>query len=173
MRSLGASDPLLDEIGRAGPTSKKKFRNVSRNFHAWINRTKKVLPVKVSTVKLRVLERRPRLKQVEKNFPMIGLKSWAEYLLEHSPKFLLAGHSLEDHGYEETFRLFWERYFKLDGNHPVYQNFNESSWGSLVPYCLHGDEGRGKAKRPVLITSYQMIIPQEGLGETNMKGYLS
>ena len=37
----GVFDPDLEKIGRAGPTSSKGFRNISRNFHAWINREKK------------------------------------------------------------------------------------------------------------------------------------
>ena len=39
----GVFDPDLEKIGRAGPTSSKGFRNISRNFHAWINREKKNL----------------------------------------------------------------------------------------------------------------------------------
>ena len=48
--------------------SSKKFRNISRNFHAWINEENKTLPVEVSTVKLRVLERRPKMKEVARDF---------------------------------------------------------------------------------------------------------
>ena len=64
----GVFDPDLEKIGRAGPTSSKKFRNISRNFHAWINEENKTLPVEVSTVKLRVLERRPKMKEVARDF---------------------------------------------------------------------------------------------------------
>ena len=165
----GVFDPDLEKIGRAGPASSKKFRNISRNFHAWINEENKTLPVEVSTVKLRVLEHRPKTKEVARDFPMIGLKAWAGYLLQEAPEFVLGGNSL-DNDYQKTYRTFWETYEKLDGGHPVFSDFPRSSWGNLVPYCLHGDEGRGKAKRPVLVTSYQMLIPKGGLETTNMHG---
>ena len=115
----------------------------------------------------RVLEHRPKMKEVVRNFPMIGLKAWAEYLLREAPEFVLGGNSL-DTDYQKTYCTFWETYSKLDGGHPVFADFPRSSWGNLVPYCLHGDEGRGKAKRPVLVTSYQMLIPKGGLETTNM-----
>ena len=165
-------DPYLEDIAKAGPTSSKKFRNTSRNFHSWINRNGKTLPVKISRVKVRVVEQRPKVKQIEKTFPMIGLSSWAEYLLKNSPGFLLGGHSLDSTGYKDMLEMFWNRYSKLDPSHPVFQRFEQGKRGNLIPYCVHGDEGRGKAKTPVLISSYQMIIPPGGLETTNLAGYL-
>ena len=110
----GVFDPDLEKIGRAGPTSSKKFRNISRNFHAWINEENKTLPVEVSTVKLRVLEHRPKTKEVARDFPMIGLKAWAGYLLQEAPEFVLGGNSL-DNDYQKPYRTFWQTYEKLGG----------------------------------------------------------
>lgn len=169
----GVRDPYLEDIGKAGRTSSRKFRNVSRNFHKWIERERKTLPVHVSSVLLRVKEQRPKVKLVHKNFPMIGLSSWAKYLLTNSPGTVLGGHSLQSPAYKEMLRMFWHRYFELDRSHPVFEHFEQGQWENLVPYCVHGDEGRGKAKTPVLVTSYQMVIPPTGLEATNIAGYLS
>ena len=169
----GVRDIYLEDIGKAGRTSSRKFRNVSRNFHKWIERERKTLPVHVSSVLLRVKEQRPKVKLVHKNFPMIGLSSWAKYLLTNSPGTVLGGHSLQSPAYKEMLRMFWHRYFELDRSHPVFEHFEQGQWENLVPYCVHGDEGRGKAKTPVLVTSYQMVIPPTGLEATNIAGYLS
>lgn len=156
-------------LAEPGLLHPKDFATYPETFMLGSTGKKKTLPVEVSTVKLRVLEHRPKMKEVVRNFPMIGLKAWAEYLLREAPEFVLGGNSL-DTDYQKTYCTFWETYSKLDGGHPVFADFPRSSWGNLVPYCLHGDEGRGKAKRPVLVTSYQMLIPKGGLETTNMHG---
>ena len=70
------------------------------------------------------------------------------------------------------FQRFWERYKQLDPTHPTFSHFAENEHGFIIPYMVHGDEGRGKAKSAVLITSYQPLIGQAGETWTNMKGFL-
>lgn len=69
------------------------------------------------------------------------------------------------------FSRFWRNYYELDPDHMAYSQFNSSQMGWVVPYAIHGDEGRGKAKIPILITSYQMVIGVGGEDATNMKGH--
>ncbi len=109
--------------------------------------------------------------EIKKAFPMLALKDWAECLLRHKPEILLAGHALTDASkYEPIFESFWECYQLLDRDHPFYNHFPPDQWGKCTPFAVHGDEGRGKARSPVLITSYQVLIPEKGLDFTNMTG---
>lgn len=160
-------------IVRSGETGSKRFRNVSRNFHSYIKRAKLMLPVKMSSVVLRVMERRRKRREIKKAFPMIALKSWAECLLRHKPQILLGGHAITDVSkYEAMFRAFWTQYKTLDSYHPIYNHFPPDQWGRCIPFAVHGDEGRGKAKTPVLITSFQVVISEKGLDFTNISGKL-
>ena len=173
LTSQGIKDPELTAIGRAGPTSKHKkgSRNISRNFHSYLEKAKKILPVEVSTVRVRVRVRRPKVRTIQSDYPMITLESWGRFLLENSPRFLLGGfHITERKQYMTMFQRFWEQYKHLDENHIVYTQFQDYS--HLIPYCVHGDEGRGKGKAPIMITTYQPLIGVHGEDFTNIKGYL-
>ncbi len=158
-------------IARAGSTSRANGRkNISRNFHRLLQREGKLLPVKVSMVKLRVQLHRPRVQEVEAEYPFIRLQDWARYLLENNSKYLLGGFDItETKNYTEVFQRFWRNYRYLDGKHPTYSHFKE--FGHVIPYLVHGDEGRGKGKNPILITSYQPLIAVGGEDYTNMKGW--
>lgn len=169
---LGVSDPKLAAIGRAGRSSKPSgCKHICRNFHKYLEREKRLLQVNVRMVKLRVRVHRPRVEELDLDYPFIGLEDWAKFLLEHHPKFLLGGWDItEKDDYTEMFARFWERYKALDEHHPIFSSFSDFS--HCIPYCVHGDEGRGKSKTPVLITSYQMLIGYNGEQATNMNGRL-
>ena len=160
-------------IARAGSTSRpNSCKNVSRNFHARLARDKRLLQVKVSSVKLRLRVHRPRVRQVQQDYPFIGLMDWGRFLLENHSEHMLGGfHISEESKYTDMFSRFWRNYYELDPDHMVYSQFNSSQMGWVVPYAIHGDEGRGKAKIPILITSYQMVIGVGGEDATNMKGH--
>ena len=166
-------DQKLQDIARAGSTSKVKgMKNISRNFHNKLKRDGRVLPVKVSMVKLRVQVHRPRVREVEADYPFIRLQDWASYLLKNHSRYLLGGYDIsEKDEFMSLFARFWERYQPLDKEHPVYSNYSLKDRRLIVPYFVHGDEGRGKSKCPVLITSYQPVIAVGGEDYTNMKGY--
>ena len=167
----GVRDPKLAAIARAGSTSKPK--NISRNFHAKLVRDKRLLQVKITPVKLRVLQHRPRVREVQLHYPFIRLLDWGQHILEHHSEHMLGGFHISDEAkYVDMFSRFWANYQHLDPEHVVYTQFSSDQWGYLIPYCIHGDEGRGKAKSPILITSFQMLIGIGGEDHTNMKGHL-
>ena len=60
----------------------------------------------------------------------------------------------------------------MDPLHPVYRFFQESDYGYIIPWCLHGDEGRGLAKVPLLVCAFQFLISRSGEHKTNMAGFL-
>ncbi|CAK9014765.1 Uncharacterized protein SCF082_LOCUS12465 [Durusdinium trenchii] len=122
-------------------------------------------------VKVRVKVHRPRVEELDMDYPFIGLESWCEYILEHCSHHLLGGFEIGKDAaqYTAMFHRFWERYKQLDPSHIAFSTF--SDFGRVIPYCVHGDEGRGKAKSAILITSYQALISPHGEGATNLKGH--
>ena len=124
-------------------------------------------------VKLRVLVHRPKVREMKLDYPFIRLMDWAQYLLQHHSEHVLGGHNIHHVAeYTAMFQQFWKNYYNLDPGHECYVKFKKfADMGSLIPYCIHGDEGRGKAKNPILITAYQFVIGVHGEQHTNMKGY--
>lgn len=170
-RCLGVKDYSLEEIARNGRTSKKTYRNISRNFHRYVRRKGLTLPVHVSMVPLVVRQHRPKVEEVKIKYPMISLKSWGTYLLANHPRFVLGGFSLNDtERYTAVYSQFWERYQQIDPGHEFFEHHPPAEWGHCIPYAIHGDEGRGKGKTPILIQSYQMVIGPSGVDSTNMSG---
>lgn len=166
-------DPKLEEIARTGRTSRKSYRNISRNFHRYVDRKGLKLPVKISWVPLWVRQHRPKVVEVWVEYPMISLKNWASFMLAHHSRFVLGGFSiLEVEKYTAMYSRFWTRFSSLHPQHPFYQHHPEAEWGRCIPYALHGDEGRGKSKSQILIQSYQMIIGSFGEESTNLSGHL-
>ena len=53
----------------------------------------------------------------------------------------------------------------------MFTEMPESKWGSLIPVAIHGDEGRGRLKNPVMVVSLQSLLPLHGK-KTNMQGLL-
>ncbi len=120
-----------------------------------------------------VRQHRPKVHELEVPYPMIGLKQWASHLLATSPRFLLGGFSTsETASYTAVYSQFWSRYQGLEPDHPFYEHHPPAEWGRCIPFAIHGDEGRGKGKIPILITSYQMIVGVDGIETTNMSGCL-
>lgn len=152
----------------------RRSRNLSRNLHRLLARMNKLLPVTVSEPELSLKIHWPKLVAKKVPYPVVTLKAWLECLLANTPKTLLGGcDDVEDYAtYSKTFHKFWMLYKALDPTHPVYQTFEEHEWGSVLPYCVHGDEGRGRNHVPTLVVSYQVVVPAAGLETTNLRGLL-
>ena len=49
-------------------------------------------------------------------------------------------------------RDFWGKYSKNEPQHPFFEKVpNPDHWGEYIPVMIHGDEGRGRQKQPVLV----------------------
>lgn len=64
---------------------------------------------------------------------------------------------------------FWE---KFEATHPDFEMPPRERWDHSIPISLHGDEGRGRMKRPVMVLSAQCVLPLRP-GKTNMAGSFS
>ena len=110
------------------------------------------LPVGISTVTtpIRVSRRR---KMERKPWPVCFLSSWAKVGLEDYGGFFFAGGLTLDNlpQIESKLAAFWEKYEKAEGESTPFPT-------RTIPFMIHGDEGRGQCKRPVLVLSYQPIL---------------
>ena len=141
--------------------------NASRSLHRLIQRQGRTLPVQVQsvTVPVRIVSK-GRPGKTDMPFPVIKPSAWLEYSLNVGGEAFLGGHSLidEEGAYRSMFLKFWKDYQAL---HPECELFHR-----CVPLCVHGDEGRGKCRRPIMILSVQPIIGPKGPNYVNTSGYL-
>lgn len=95
--------------------------------------------------------------------PIIYFSDWFKAIMASFPKIFLGGYDLhrDTEKYMDMFATFWMNFEPLQSAHPVYQKTpEERQW--CVPIALHGDEGRGLAKVPLLVISFQVLIPFTG-----------
>ena len=74
---------------------------------------------------------------------------------------LMNGFTLDDPQHELQLSSFWELYKNVMPNHAVYTT-HHGRLHRVIPMYYHGDEGRGKLHRPVLVTSYVAGLPVAG-----------
>ena len=159
-------DPMLTAIAKCG----RSQANVCRNLHKLIHAKGRTLPVRLSTVltPVQVLCGKPGVRDV--NYPVLHLSSWAKLILQSGGEMLLGGFSLDE---EVQFRSllsnFWIKFQKVVPDLDLYSKGWDLS--TVIPIGLHGDEGRGKLKRPILILAHQPIISHLGVDYTNLSGY--
>ena len=153
---LGIVDFDLTAIAKCGHTPK----NVSRALHRLIHRSGRALPVNVTSVStpIRILKGKPRVQTC--NFPVLLLSSWGKQILESGGEMLLGGRNLDDAGYKSMFATFWERFKYFRPDLDLYTR--DFDLATCIPMAYHGDEGRGKLKRPVMVLAYQPVINYKG-----------
>lgn len=155
--SLGVYDEKVVKLTRCHKSATS--RNHSRAMHRMIHREDKTLPVDISAVDVKVKVPRRR-KVLIKPWPVISLTSWARLCFEnvnYNGYFLLGGQTLDDwDSVQVMLGDFWDRFKHMDSElvptHPA----------QTVPIYIHGDEGRGLVKRPLLIISYQPAMSWAG-----------
>ena len=117
-----------------------------------IHRKDKTLAVQLTPVDVKV--RVPRRRKVLiRPWPVLHMSDWAKLCFEnpsYNGFFLLGGHTLDTWGdAQAVLQQFWSRFGKVDGEMvPTYPS-------ATVPLYIHGDEGRGLCKRPLLVVSFQ------------------
>jgi len=109
---------------------------------------------------LRARKFRRRNKIVWEPWPTLMPRDWMRVCLEH-PSYrgmqVLGGHRLEDlPAIESMLSQFWSRYQYQD---PAVAPIVPTR---TIPLFVHGDEGRGQVKRPLMVVSIQPIL---GLGK--------
>ncbi|CAE7347924.1 unnamed protein product [Symbiodinium sp. CCMP2592] len=164
----GIDDAELRQLAKCG----RSMKNECRALHRLMHRQGRTLPVRVSQVStpVRIPGQRGKAKV---NFPVLFLSSWCQQVFSDDAaaqgKMLLGGFSLhEEDKYRPMFAEFWSRFRFFRPDLDLYkQSFDRSL---CLPVALHGDEGRGKLRRPLMIISYQPLISYKGPDYTNLSG---
>ena len=143
---------LMAKCGR-----KRVDSHACRNLHSLIWRTGKVLPVTISTVTMRKRISRRKLAAIPTLHPLLKLRDWATTIFKYGGHFFLRGKSLEHAGsFGEELRDFWGKIAVAEPQLPLP---DPERWHQHIPVCIHGDEGRGRQGQPVLVLSYQPLLP--------------
>ena len=103
---------------------------------------------------------------MRQDFPVLLPSSWLQYALDNGGQLALGGHKLHSTAWQHMFKEFWS---KFEPSMPgVDLGLRDRSF--LIPLAVHGDEGRGKAKRPIMVLAVQPIISWQGPEIVNTSG---
>ena len=159
---------ILWKIAAAG----RSPANVCRNLHRLIHREGMTIPVKIDMVQIPVRKRRPTVKKVMVWFPVIYPSTWVSFLLREHSDLLLGGRHLNQTSlWEDLLDNFWSRYKAYDAGHPMNGAMAPPA-KRTIPLYLHGDEGRGKYKLPIMVEAFQPCISFRGTAYKNSSGPL-
>ena len=163
----GHRDPLLEKLAKCARSSES---NICRNLHRLLAKPGYTLQVDISHAIINIRHARSRkLKEIA--WPTLKLSSWLKYIMEQGGQLLLAGHHIsQSRKWKSDLKEFWDLYEQVDGNHPVFlQNLDRAA---TLPFFLHGDEGRGRGKQPVMVMSFQGLFSHFGKERLNESGLL-
>ena len=129
------------------------------------------LPVSISIIDVPIKDLHRKRSRIV-GWPVLRLSDWARCALGRAGHMLLAGHSLEDEpAWRMELKTFWDRYSLIDGEHPLFSSGIDTA--ATIPFMIHGDEGRGRNKLPLLTISFQGILSHYGSHRLNMSGFRS
>lgn len=166
----GVVDPDLERLARTRKSKSGRARgqNASRDFHRWVHRAGKTFQVHISKVKIpRNIKKRNKFgRKVNTDTVMmhsvIHLSSWLEAVMQTFPDFFLGGYSfMDDHLWMKMLGDFWKHFRSVCPSHPIYSK-TEAERSCTIPFAIHGDEGRGLSKVPLMVISFQVLIPSSG-----------
>ena len=148
--------------------------HVCRNLHNLLHKSGRTVPVKISTVTTPVrVGKRGSSKKALVQFPILKLSEWCRCIFKRGGYFLLAGQNLDaTHQFGQTLEEFWRRFKAIEPHHTFFSSTEERDWRISIPYALHGDEGRGYGKKPIMIVSAQPLITSPDMSSANQSGRL-
>lgn len=125
-------------------------------MYRWVQRNNKTLPVEIHKVPIPVRSSARRKTDQGRPWPVIYLSSWFKVAFQepYGGFFFLAGQRLTElDEVKKTLSRFWSRYRGVEPNF-VFPERPDLT----IPFYVHGDEGRGYCKRPVLVVSAQPVF---------------
>ena len=164
----GILDPMLKKMAACG--NARDDSHMCRNLHKLIESSSRSLPIQISTTSVPIrLSRRGRpLKKAVVEYPILLPSHWAQMIFRTGGHFFLGGSSMDQIGsFQNILEKFWSNYKQVE---PAIAF--QGSPRLAIPYCLHGDEGRGKGKKPVMVLGLQPIITSPDMSTSNLSGYL-
>ena len=164
---LGIIDPALAALASCSRSKK----NECRKLHTLIHAEGRTFPVEISSVPtpVRVLSGKPKIMTTA--YPVLLLSSWLRQCFNIGGKMVLGGFSLSDEDqWRPMFRQFWEGYKYSRPDLDLYSR-SDIDTECTIPIQIHGDEGRGKNRRAVMVVSYQPLIGCRGPTVLNSSGH--
>ena len=104
-------------------------------------------------------------------WPALKFSDWAKLIFAKTDgEPLLGGYKLaNEQGWQAMLKDFWAKHSVAIGHPAGLGNEVERT----IPVMIHGDEGRGKLRRAVMITSVQPVVQKDGhLGHSFFSRYL-
>ena len=165
---------------RKSKSGRKHGGNAARDLHQWATRSGSAFAVPISQVPVQVRRfqrnhnRARKVVTTKIPYPVLHLSSWFASIMVNFSKFFLGGFEIaETKKYEEMLGEFWANYESFQPTHPIYSSKTLEERRKCIPYALHGDEGRGACKVPLLVISFQVIIPYTGPENLSQSKYRS
>ena len=155
----------LFKIARAG----KSKTNAVRNLTTVLNAKNAMMPVPIDAVQITIQKKKPLPRTLKVWWPVLKMSDWVQVMLQSCPQILLCGYSLQDTGWQQILKSFWDHYQATNPGHEVFMQ--DKPRGLCVPYYLHGDEGRYLRNKPIMIEAFQMAISHRGPAFTNESGF--
>ena len=167
--SMSGQLDMLYKISSAG----RSKSNVCRNLRRLIHREGVTLPLEISMVKIPIRKRSPKVKKVMVHYPCIYPSTWLSYLLKKQSYLILGGVDIDQPSkWQGVLSDFWRQYLQYDKDHIV-GCAGSPPRTQTVPLYLHGDEGRGKYKLPIMVEAIQPCLSWKGTAYKNSSGLLS
>ena len=169
IRSIYVNPGQLDMLYKISSTGQSKT-NVCRNLHRLIHREGVTLPLEISLVQAPVRKRRPCVQKVMVWYPCIYPSTWMSYLLENQSYLVLGGVDIQEPSkWQGVLSDFWRQHLLYDTSH-IMNEPGSPPPTHTVPLYLHGDEGRGKYKLPIMVEAIQPCLSWKGTAFENSSG---
>ena len=94
-------------------------------------------------------------------WPVLMLSSWLRLIFDRTNGEMLCNGLPLGLEWKHELLAFWNLYQTVKPDHEVYKQ-PQDRLGWTLPFLYHGDEGRGKLRRAVLICSYQPVLQSRG-----------
>lgn len=168
-KSQGVHDPKISRMAD-GARYDTNQSNASRNLAKFIFSSNKALNVPVSAVQTPLKSRAfSRSRQIEvEPWPVFHLSDWLKVSFADPYRgfYWLGGFRLEDLDFAgQLLTNFWQKYRYVDPSMTLPEVPSRT-----LPLCIHGDEGRGQCKRPIMVISFQPLLGWTGNETVNSKG---
>ena len=139
-----ASEP---SVGVAA-ASRVHLRHGERDCHRVFKRFGLSLRIPVSEMKVPVEEGFPV------SIPHLKVVDFFAAMLKRHPKLLFGGLKVGGRS-RQLCKQFWQRFQYYQPDHEIYATYSPADWEFVVPLMLHGDKGRGRAKLPCYVFSWE------------------
>lgn len=168
MFSLTDSGLVSRNLASLAGSSRK---NGCRKFHTFAASSGRRLAVKVAYVNTPVRKiTKCRVGEVQIDFPTLPLSAWMNASFDLGGHFFLGGKGASYFKeFSQILHDWWLQYRRIDPTLPFFRDYDESEYQFSLPVAIHGDEGRGRYKRPIMIFSFQPLVSNFE-GNANLKG---